>query len=65
MRLPNKKYKIIYADPPWKYSSRQFQDNNRPFKNINEFYQTMSSDDIKNLPIKNLTDYNCVLFGSV
>ena len=62
LELPNKKYQIIYADPPWLYNSRQFQDNNRPFKNLNEVYQTMSIEDIKELPVKNICDDNCTLF---
>ena len=37
-------------------------DNNRPFKNLNEFYQTMSIKDIKNIPIQNISDDDCILF---
>lgn len=51
------KYKIIYADPPWSY---------RKMGNIqavaNAHYSTMSNEDICKLPIKEITDKNCILF---
>ena len=51
-----KKYQIIYADPPWRY-----QDNNCN-GSAEQHYSTMKLDDIKNLPIGDITDDNCVLF---
>jgi len=61
--FPNKKYNIIYADPPWSFNSSIYQDGGRTFnKKIEEHYQTMSVDDIKNLPVKNITDKDCILF---
>jgi len=52
-----KKYKIIYADPPWKYKN---------MGNIqavaNKHYKTMNNKDICNLPIKNISDNNSILF---
>ncbi len=55
-----KRYDIIYADPPWKYSSKQYQDNNRPFKKIS--YTTMNLKQIINLPIEKISSDNSVLF---
>ena len=50
------KYQIIYADPPWRYADRKCN-------GACEFhYDTMSLDDIKKLPIKELTEKDCVLF---
>ena len=63
MDFPNKKYNIIYADPPWSFNSSIYQDGGRTFnKKIKDHYQTMSIDNIKNLPVKNITDKDCILF---
>ena len=53
--LPNKKYNIIYADPPWSY---------QPMMNssASDHYSTMSLNEICNLPIKKIADENCILF---
>lgn len=50
----NKKYQVIYADPPWQYSSTG---------NLKEKpYRTMTLEELKNLPVKNLRDEDCALF---
>ena len=61
-KFPNKSYKIIYADPPWEYSSRQFQDSGREFVEIENFYNTMKVQDIMKLPIKQISDKDCACF---
>ena len=53
--LPKGKYSIIYADPPWKYYEGGY-------KNQSQYYDTMSIDEICNLPVKDLTADNCILF---
>ena len=61
--FPDKKYNIIYADPPWGFSSSIYQDGGRTFdKRLEDYYQTMSLNDIKDLPIKHITDKDCILF---
>jgi len=50
-----KKYQIIYADPPWRYWEGGL-------KNQAQHYQTMRIDEIATLPIGQLADANCVLF---
>ena len=60
--LPNKKYNIIYADPPWQYNKGVYQDNGRKDRLLEEQYQTMSKKEIENLPIKKLADKDCALF---
>ena len=52
----NKKYKIIYADPPWSYKDKKCNGN------CESHYSTMNLGDICDLPIKPLTDKDCVLF---
>ncbi len=60
--FPNKLYKIIYADPPWKYSSRKYQDGKREFQALEKKYGTMKIKDIMNLPVKQLSDKDCACF---
>lgn len=51
-----KKYKIIYADPPWSYKDKSCNGN------ALDHYETMDIDSICSLPIENLTEKDCVLF---
>ena len=51
----DKKYNIIYADPPWRY----WESGN---KNQALHYTTMTIDEICDLPVKNIADDDCVLF---
>jgi len=55
-----KKYQIIYADPPWSFNFRQRKGLSDEAKG--RLYDTMSSDGICNLPIRQLADDDCVLF---
>ena len=57
----NKKYQIIYADPPWEYKDTQKSGGTAYFGACVR-YNLMSLNDIKNLPIKDISDNNCVLF---
>ena len=50
------KYKIIYADPPWRYQDKSCQGN------AESHYQTMRLSDICRLPINQIADKDCVLF---
>lgn len=62
MTLPlerEKKYKIIYADPPWHYQNYA---NDSASRWVGNQYKTMSVDDICNLPIQDIADKDCVLF---
>ena len=43
MLLPNKKYNIIYADPPWHFKSRSEKGEGR---NATQHYDCMSLKDI-------------------
>lgn len=55
------KYNIIYADPPWKYNSRN-NVNTRFGGGVFNKYNLMTMEEIKSLPISNLAEENCVLF---
>lgn len=62
IKLPNKKYNIIYADPPWNYPRKQYQSDNRKMTSINDFYKTISNEEMCKLPINTITDNDCILF---
>jgi len=51
----DRKYNIIYADPPWRYWDGGD-------KNQSLHYTTMTIDEICNMPVKNIADDDCVLF---
>lgn len=55
------KYNIIYADPPWKYNSRN-NITTRFGGGVFNKYSLMTMEEIKSLPISNLAEENCVLF---
>ena len=61
MDFPNKKYNIIYADPPWSYKDKRDK-HPRLCGGATVHYNTMSIEDIKQLPINNITEENCMLF---
>lgn len=52
----DKKYQIIYADPPWKY---KWGDGGNLAPETH--YQTMSVEELSKLPVKALRGKNCVL----
>lgn len=56
------KYQIIYADPPWSYNSRMALGKGAKKSSAEDYYPTMSLDDIKNLPIGEISDDNAILF---
>lgn len=55
----DKKYNIIYADPPWSYGDKQ---NSSCRGGAIKHYQTMKTSEICLLPIKNIIKENSVLF---
>ena len=57
--FPDKKYNIIYADPAWSYKVWSKKGQGR---SAEHHYLTMNIDDIKNLPIQDIADDNCILF---
>jgi N6-adenosine-specific RNA methylase IME4 len=57
IEFPEKKYKIIYADPPWRY-----QDRTPPQGGAESHYQTMKLEDICTMQISEIVEEDCVLF---
>lgn len=56
--FPNKKYQIIYADPPWSYRDKALAGN----RGAGCKYQTQDKDWIDNLPVSEIADTDCLLF---
>lgn len=56
--FPNKKYNIIYADPPWSYKDKALAGNRGAICK----YPTQSKEWIDNLPVNTISADNCVLF---
>lgn len=52
----DKKYNVIYADPPWRYQDKGCNGS------AESHYSTMKIGDICNLPVKDIADENAVLF---
>lgn len=50
--FPNKKYSVIYADPPWSYNDKGC------YGNAGDHYQTMCIEDICSLPVQDIADDN-------
>ena len=48
-----KKYKIIYADPPWRYARSKVQGA------AEKHYPTMSIEELCALPVKEIADKDC------
>ena len=57
--FPKKKYKVIYADPPWYFQSYSKKGEGR---NATKHYPCMGMDDIFNLPVSSIADNDCFLF---
>ena len=56
----DKKYNIIYADPPWKYGGGK---NKKTFQGLaTVHYSTMKTKKICELPVKDISADDCVLF---
>jgi N6-adenosine-specific RNA methylase IME4 len=54
----NKKYNVIYADPPWTFKTFSDKGKDRSPEN---HYNVMSLQDICNLPVNNIANDNSVL----
>ena len=53
----DKKYNIIYADPPWEY-----KESGSGTRVVKSHYPTMDINEIKSLPIKNICHDTSILF---
>jgi len=58
LKPTEKKYRIVYADPPWQYGNAMPEYVTEP----QDYYSLMSTLDICNMPVKEITEENAVLF---
>lgn len=58
MKFPDKKYEIIYADPPWSYNDKM---QGHSFS-LDHEYETQSKQWISGLPVKDISEKFCCLF---
>ena len=59
----DRKYSIIYADPPWSYRDKmKMKGVHGEIRGAASFYDTMDLSDIKSLPIKSIAKENSILF---
>lgn len=56
----DKKYQIIYADPPWSYKQQGSKNQKRGM--AKQHYDTMTTEEICNLPIKDIKTDDAILF---
>lgn len=58
-----KKYNVIYADPPWKFSSKELQKyGGERFTSMDKHYETQGKGWIEALPVREIADTDCALF---
>ena len=58
--FPNKKYQIIYADPPWEL--KYVKETIKGFNVYDLPYPQMRDEEIIGLPVKSILDKNAILF---
>ena len=58
--FPNKKYQIIYVDPPWSFKT--YSKKGKEKKSAECHYDCMTINDIYDLPVNTIAHDDCVLF---
>ncbi len=58
MILPNKKYDIIYCDPPWSYDDKALAGK----RGAGCKYNVMTLEELKNLPVNNISKEDSIMF---
>jgi len=60
--LPPNKYRVLYADPPWRYNDSGVITDNDNYGRAERHYPTMSITELCALPVKEIALDNAVLF---
>jgi len=55
-KLPDSKFQVLYCDPPWSYSNSGLNGS------ANSKYNTMTIEELCNMPIKNSIEHNAICF---
>ena len=59
IKFPNKRYKTIYADPPWNE-----QGGGKIKRGADRHYPLMKTKEIKEMPVNEIADDECCVLGS-
>ena len=59
MIFPDRKYQVIYADPPWSFKTYSQKGEKR---SADRHYSCMGIEEIKSLPVNGIADADCTLF---
>jgi len=62
VEFSEKKYRVIYCDPPWRYSDSGVITENDNYGRAERHYPTMSLCQLRELSIKEIADDNAILF---
>ena len=60
--FPDKKYAVIYADPPWQHQRALKNPNRRGFHHPSDHYPVMDTERICELPVSSIASKNSLLF---
>lgn len=61
--INSKKYNVIYADPPWEYDNTSVKaDGTGKEISIDNRYELMTLENLKNFPLNDIIEKDCVLF---
>lgn len=60
--FPSGRYRVIYADPPWKYGDTLSGDLDANYGGAEKHYPAMTITELAALPVKEVADENAVLF---
>jgi N6-adenosine-specific RNA methylase IME4 len=58
----NKKYSIVYADPPWDYKGQTQHTKTESSGGARSHYQTMKLDELERLNVAEICEDDCLLF---
>ncbi|MCH8874973.1 ParB N-terminal domain-containing protein [candidate division KSB1 bacterium] len=62
VEFSEKKYRVIYCDPPWRYNDSGVITENDNYGRAERHYPTMSLSELRELSIKEIADDNAILF---
>jgi len=62
VELSERKYRVIYCDPPWRYNDSGVISENDNYGRAEKHYPTMSLSQLRELSIKEIADENAILF---
>ena len=63
--LPDKRYDILYADPPWGFTRSGSLHVNGMYGNALDHYHVLTDEEIKRIPVPTIMAESCLMFGWV